>query len=210
VKGSFIDRRLSGVDTYSLVADLTKARRPSHVSGRVHVWWAFNPRQWIKRHRASDRPVPLDSSLCWWLDVVPMLPRICRYEVRPQSKHPTVWLAWHRLAPSAQEALQDSLLRAFVAGVAHAMSATTGCRDNVTSVGTEYSCSSFPMQSQHLRYWRSVPSSSGVVKSISQRRIAAAQLPLHPQRRGSSHRCVGVLQRMRQAVFWSLSRFWTR
>jgi hypothetical protein len=29
VKGGLIDRRLSGVDTYSLVADLTKARRPS-------------------------------------------------------------------------------------------------------------------------------------------------------------------------------------
>ena len=87
VKGSFVGQSLSGVGICSPVAGLAKARRPNLVSGRVHVRSAFNPRQWIKRRRTYDRQVPLDSSVCWRRVVVPMFPRLCRYEVRPQSEH---------------------------------------------------------------------------------------------------------------------------
>ncbi len=94
MRGGFVGQRLSGVGICSPVADLAKARRPNHVSGRVHVRSAVNPsRQWIKRRRTSDRPVPLDFSVCWRRVVVPMFPRLCRYEVRPQSEQPTCSLA---------------------------------------------------------------------------------------------------------------------
>ena len=100
-----------------------------------------------------------------------MFPRLCRYEVR-LSSHPTVWLTRNRLTPSAREPLHCS--EGSVAGVAPAMSDTTACWDDVTSAATEYSCSFFPTPSQFLQSWRSLPSSSGVVTSIFQRRITAA------------------------------------
>jgi len=81
VKEGFFGRLLNAVDIYSRVADLAIATSPNHVCGRVHVRQAFDTRQWNQRRRASDCRVPLDACLCWRWDVVPMLPRLHRYEV---------------------------------------------------------------------------------------------------------------------------------
>ena len=122
-KGGFVGQRLSGVDICSPLADLATARRPNHVSGRVHVWSAFNPRQWIKRRRTADRPVPLASSLCWRRDIVPMFPRLCRYEVRPLSEQPTCRLAHATPTCAVRPRTPSKLLRGF------------GCRCGACDVG---------------------------------------------------------------------------
>jgi hypothetical protein len=54
-------------------------------AGRVHVRRPFYARQWNRRRRPCDCRVPLCSSLCWRRDVVPMLPRLHRYEVCPRN-----------------------------------------------------------------------------------------------------------------------------
>jgi hypothetical protein len=181
------------------------------LAGRVHVWLAFNPRQWIKRRRTADRPVPLESSVCWRRDIVPMFPRLCRYEVRPQSEQPTCRLAHATLAPSAREPLQSSLLRGF------------GCRCGACDVGYYgFSGRCHECGNRYLvlflacavpaltilgitlfLFWGGkVDPKKGESLPLSCRYIRSVDV--------LSHRGAGVLQLMRQADFWSWSRLWTR
>ena len=83
------------------------------LSGQGTRLVGFQP-QWIKLRRASDRPVPLDASVCWRRHVVPMLTRLCRYKVLPRANcQHSFWLVRERLVPSAPELLQNSLSRGF-------------------------------------------------------------------------------------------------
>ena len=127
------------------------------------------------------------------------------------SSQPAVWLMRHRLAPSAREPLQSSLLRGF------------GCRCGACDVGyygLSGRCHECGNRILVLFLSRAVPAltilgvtlflfwggkvdpKKGESLPLSCRYIRSVDVP--------SHRGAGVLQLKRQADFWSWSRLWTR